>query len=136
MIVFDALKNFFLESESEFIALQLEDPAEGGVATEEDCHLAHLLLPDLGEDFVPVGTTCVGPRLESSHQISFFLEYKRINNNKTNILQNIWLIVVNQSMGNFIIQFQDAVSSLVILWPPVTSILYDLGKGSINGLVH
>ena len=74
MIVFDALKNFFLESESEFIALQLEDPAEGGVATEEDCHLAHLLLPDLGEDLVPVGSAGIGPGLESGDQISLFLE--------------------------------------------------------------
>ena len=68
------LENFFLESETEFIALELQDPAEGGVAAEEDGHLAHLLLPDLGEDFVPVGAAGIGSGLEASHQISFFLE--------------------------------------------------------------
>ena len=81
-VLVDALKHFFLEGETELIALELQDPAQGGVAAEEDCHLAHLLLPDLGEDFVPVGTTSVGPRLEASDQISLFLEQSGVNNNK------------------------------------------------------
>ena len=70
----DALKNFFLEGESELIALELQNPAQGGVSTEEDRHLAHLLLPDLGEHFVPVRAARVCSGLESGHQISFFLE--------------------------------------------------------------
>ena len=68
------LENFFLESETELIALELENSAEGRVATEEDRDLPHLLLPDLGEDLVPIGPARVGPGLEAGHQISFFLE--------------------------------------------------------------
>ena len=68
------LENFFLESETELVALELESSAEGGVAAEEDRDLPPLLLPDLGEDFVPVGAAGIGPGLEASHQISFFLE--------------------------------------------------------------
>ena len=74
-----ALKHFFLERETELIALELQDPAQGGVAAEEDGHLAHLLLPDLGEDLVPVGSAGVGPGLESGDQVSLFLEQSQVN---------------------------------------------------------
>ena len=70
----EELENLLLEREAELVALQLEDAAERGVAAEEDGHLAHLLLPDLGEDLVPVGSAGVGPGLESGDQISLFLE--------------------------------------------------------------
>ena len=83
----DALKNFFLEGESELIALELQNPAQGGVSTEEDGHLAHLLLPDLGEHFVPVGSAGVGSGLQAGDQVSLFLKHvrrgRRVNNDKT-----------------------------------------------------
>ena len=68
------LENLLLERESELVALQLEDAAEGGVAAEEDGHLALPLLLDLGEHLVPVGSACVRPRLQSGHQVSLLLQ--------------------------------------------------------------
>ena len=68
------LENLLLERESKLVALQLEDPAEGGVAAEEDGHLALPLLLDLREHLVPVWSACVRPRLESGHQVSLLLQ--------------------------------------------------------------
>ena len=68
------LENLLLERESKLVALQLEDAAEGGVAAEEDGHLALPLLLDLGEHLVPVGSACVRPRLQSGHQVSLLLQ--------------------------------------------------------------
>ena len=70
----EELENLLLERESKLVALQLEDAAEGGVAAEEDGHLALPLLLDLGEHLVPVGSTRVRPRLQSRHQVSLLLQ--------------------------------------------------------------
>ena len=68
------LENLLLERESKLVALQLEDAAEGGVAAEEDGHLALPLLLDLGEHLVPVRSTCIRPRLQPGHQVSLLLQ--------------------------------------------------------------
>ena len=70
----EELENLLLEREAELVALQLEDAAERGVAAEEDGHLALPLLLDLGEHLVPVGASCVRPRLQSGHQVALLLQ--------------------------------------------------------------
>ena len=67
------LEDLLLECEAELVALQLENAAERGVSAEEDGDLALLLLLDLGEDFVPVGATGVGPGLEACHKVPLLL---------------------------------------------------------------
>ena len=64
------LEDFLPESKSELIAFFLESSAKHGVATEEDRDFPLLLLFDLGEHFVPVGSARVSPRLQTRHEVS------------------------------------------------------------------
>ena len=72
------LEDLLLEGEAELVALLPEYPGQGGVAAEEDGHLAHPLLLDLGEHLVPVGPARVGPRLQAGHKVSFLLKNKSV----------------------------------------------------------
>ena len=71
-----SLKNFFLKSESELVALLLQIPGQGGIPAEEDGDLPLPLLLDLGEYLVPVGSTGVSSGFQAGHKVTLFLEYK------------------------------------------------------------
>ena len=55
------LENFLPEIEAKLFALESECLGHHRIATEEDRHLALLLVLELGEDFVPVWPTGVHP---------------------------------------------------------------------------
>ena len=72
------LENFLPEIEAELLALEPECPGHTGMSTEEDGHLALLLLLQLGEDFVPVGPTRVHPGLEPRDEVPLLLLVKEV----------------------------------------------------------
>ena len=71
-------EHFFPEFETKLFTFSSQGLGQARVATVEHGHLSLTLLFDLGEDFVPVWSASIGPRLESGHEVSLLLVVKNV----------------------------------------------------------
>ena len=70
------LKHFLPVGESELFALLLEDSSQGWVAAIEHSDVTLVLILEILEEFVPVGTASLGAGLQTGDEIPLFLEEK------------------------------------------------------------
>ena len=70
------LKHFLPVGESELFALLLEDSSQGWVAAIEHSDVTLVLILEILEEFVPVGTASLGAGLQTGDKIPLFLEEK------------------------------------------------------------